>query len=377
MQSIDKIEKQALLNLSNNSTDYKAMADLAFARGFNGHCAKSMQLFDASIQCGGREALTYFSRLHLVHNKLLYFPGFNEKLNQFAYKNYKVFIPHVAHPNTLCVVCGSSAAIWEPSRVYTDFDPSIIGDDIFLSFVSRSIGVCQSCGLYQNYQRMNQEQINEYIQTVTSKDMTVSEEAFHSYPVPPQFLDEYENIYYRDRLRMWGALFDKFAIKPRKCLFLRPFFGAPIGFIESRCDADCDFIEISDICRRTVLDRFPSSRNISINIHGTFFPDFSHLGKYDVIFCYHSLIHAIDPILYLINLKKLLTENGVIIFSDEINVKPHNPFHMNYWDENKFISTISSHFRKIVRINGCNNSAPPFVTNFTNLGDSPDFAAFI
>ena len=71
----------------------------------------------------------------------------------------------------------------------------------------------------------------------------------------------------------------------------------------------------------------------------------------------------------------ILNKNGLIIFTDEINVKYHNPFHINFWDEEIFTNILKKRFEKMNILRNC--GFPTYSTHpFTKHKDNPDFFVF-
>ena len=64
--------------------------------------------------------------------------------------------------------------------------------------------------------------------------------------------------------------------------------------------------------------------------------NFKESNHYDLIITNHLLVHCLNIDETLNQLKYILNKNGLMIFTDEINVKYHNPFHINFWDEEIF-----------------------------------------
>lgn len=376
MDGIVDIERHALSNATENPGDFKSWSELSFIRSFTGNQKDSIKFLDRSMRISSQSSIGYMNSFINKFSGLTYFPGFNIDINRYAFNSYNQFIPHVAPATHTCISCGSSAASWIPSTVSPDFDVKAVGREIFWSFVERALGICQKCGLIQNYNRMSDAQIDIYVQNIASKDATVSEEIFHSYPVPEEFVSKFEKSLYELRLKRWGEYFSSHPADVQRAFFLRPNFGLPIGFAQETFGAECSFIDISDICSKTVLDRFPGAVREEGNIHGNFSGRFLERGPYDAIFCFHSFVHTIDPDKCAALLKSALRPGGFILFTHEINVKPHNPFHMNHWGEKGFVSFLKRHFKNIVRIGDCDQSPPPHIAKYTKHGDSPDFIAF-
>lgn len=276
---------------------------------------------------------------------------------------------------TPCMDCGSCHAILLLSNMRFDFDPSVIPDSLRPKFVDRTDGICFNCGLYQEFNRYSIEEMMAFAEF--NKDETVSESAFKSYPVPGNFITDYDDAYFRQRVHRWSTFFDSGVFSGlRRSLFLRPMFGALPEFVASQSSGELYGLEISQVCARTTLDRVPRVQILDGSIHGYLDGDFLAAGEYDAIFVFHTMIHCVDIHDSLGKLSNLLADEGFIIFIHEIQLKPQNPFHMLFPTEHQFTRLLKKHFRSVDRIDDCDPSPPSFITNFSARGDSPDLVAW-
>lgn len=275
-----------------------------------------------------------------------------------------------------CMNCGSSEAVFIGTRTSPDFDLKILPSELASIFGARKDGICACCGLYQDYIRLDRDQQRRFCESMISKDRTVSEEAFHTYPVPPQFIADFDARYYALRLKRWRDYMSVKGIAPKRCLFLRPMFGAAPEFVVREFGADVSGLEISSVAMRTTIDRVPGFKPLSGCIHGYLEGDFLNSGHYDAIFCFHSLVHSVDIHDMIGNLRKLLAPGGCIIFTHEINRKPTNPFHILYTTEWVLESLLTQHFSRVERIDDCEEIANPVVNPFTKKKDHPDIVAW-
>ena len=77
-------------------------------------------------------------------------------------------------------------------------------------------------------------------------------------------------------------------------------------------------------------------------------------------------------------LKKLINQNGKIIFMNEIAIKKWNPFHIFFWDEIMFIKILKKHFQKVETLRNCGPDEKDikefkFISDHTKYRDNPDF----
>jgi hypothetical protein len=274
--------------------------------------------------------------------------------------------------------CGGTDAILLGSAVWADFDVTIIPEHLRAPFVSIVDGVCVVCGLYQNYQRYTPDELNEYLQVMTSKDMAVSEEPYHSYPVPEGFVASTDERLFEQRVQRWASYFAEKAPQIERALFLRPMFGRTALFVHERFGTtQLEGLEISDVSRRTVSDRIPGFRFHEGNIHGYFSGPWLDSEAYDAVFVFHTMTHTFDVHDALAKLRRLVRPGGLAIFSSEVGRKPWNPFHTLYLSEPQFVWLLRDHFDRVDRIDDCELEPEEFTVPYTAKGDGPDFAAWV
>lgn len=302
-------------------------------------------------------------------------PGHNTVLNKIAnLLGHRV--SHVSTPTHGCMSCGSSEANYYASVSLPDFDVSVLPKNIRSVFADRCLGVCRACGYGQDYRRFSSQELKSYMETLSNKDMAVSEEAFHSFPVPEDYITKFNNSYFSLRLEQWSKFFKEQNIQIEKALFLRPFFGAAPAFIKESFDAECMGLEVSEIARRTVEAKLPDFKFLTGNIHGELEGKFLTEEKFDLIYSFHTLVHCLDIKRELKKIHSMLAENGFAIFSHETTVKPSNPFHLSFNNETTFVNVLKAHFSKVERIPRCEKESSPSISNFNVFGDVADLVAF-
>ena len=300
-----------------------------------------------------------------------------KKVINLLKKNTLNFFTGAQEMDTKCQNCGYTKAIRVYDDLRADFDLSTMEEELRSIFGKRKNGYCVRCGLYQDYLKLNIEQQRKFCVLMGSKDNSVSEEVYRKFPVPTEFIENFEKGMYEKRLVKWQEYLKKNNISPKKCLFLRPNFGAA-PLLVSKLFPNCqlDFLEISDICAKTCQERIPKIKKLEGQIHGYYEGEFLKERNYDLIFNFHTMVHSIDIHDMLSKLKKMLSVNGRIIFTHEIQVKTHNPFHMIYPSEWNLEAMIKQHFTQIDRINDCDINNVPHINNYTKHKDSPDLVAY-
>lgn len=255
-----------------------------------------------------------------------------------------------------------------------DFNTGVLPKRLRKTFENRSFGVCRSCGLAQDYLRFSRDDLTEYCRVLESKDLATSEEAFHSYPIPDDYIKRWNNSYVDKRFTKHTSFFEKNKISyPKRVLFIRPTFGGLADLYAKTFGSTISVIDLSKVATRHMKENFPDFRLLEGNIHGYFSGDFLKTGPYDAIVCTHTLIHSFDVNECLSLISEMLTPNGYAIFCSEVNVKPWNPFHTIYPNEGDLTTILKQHFSEVKRIDDCESTSEKSIVENTNKHDSPDF----
>lgn len=301
-------------------------------------------------------------------------------LAYFLKEKFNINFPHCFFDNeietALCSNCENASKSLFLSKCYPDFPISSIPKNILKNLYLRSVGKCLNCELIQDYNRPKFNDLLTYLNNKDSKDDFVSEEIWHQFPMPDKEKKRIFDLYFKKRLLKWE---DNLLIKskPKKILFLRPTLGFVIDFFVKRFDAEIYFLEISKISKLEILNKFKNIKALNGNIHWIYYGDFTEMrNSFDLIISHHHLLHNFSIKHSLDILKKILSPNGQIIFTDEISVKYWNPFHYNFWDEKKFVSILKKYFSEVNKISDCGYNGDWFTTNYTVEGDSPDFICY-
>lgn len=302
---------------------------------------------------------------------------FNISLANFFYKKFKKNLYHLAKvdPETQCSFCKSSGKSFYLSKTFPDFDARVLPENIFNKFYYKSIGKCSSCGLTQDYNRLTLDEIYEYENYLDSKDMSHSEEVWESYPVPEHVKDEYKKRNLDKRFLRWNEELKIERDNIKNVLFLRPSMGLICEYFTKNFSANFYYLDISNISIKTIQYKYPSFTKLNGDIHAYYRGDFLKKENFfDLIVSHHNLIHCFNIDHSMKHLNKMITENGKIIFTDEIVVKPWNPFHVNFWDEKIFIKILKKYFSNIELIRDC-GAKYEYITDYTLENDNPDFIA--
>jgi SAM-dependent methyltransferase len=297
--------------------------------------------------------------------------GLRYRLRSLVGERFKL-----AASDAACSLCGGKEFLQTRPVVMPDFAAGSLPEPIRGKMLFPTDGLCVQCGLYQRLDRLTEAELALYLQLIASKDSTASEEAYHTYPVPIEYITMFEEKHFNHRMQRWADYLDEADIRPKSALILRPTFGAAAGLMHRLGASRIDAMEISRVGRLVTEERFPFVRFPEGNIHGILQGEFLNAEPYDVVIVYHVLQHVFGVADSLRKIRRLVNENGVVIFMHEIDRKPHNPFHQNHFSEVQLTNAVATVFGRVSKISNCDVSPPSNVTNNTLDGDSPDIVAF-
>lgn len=296
-------------------------------------------------------------------------------LNRLSWRLRGRGVAHVARPNAGCMACGSKDATFYGIATSPDFSPTPFPRAIARAITERALGRCNACGFFQDFHRLTPEQVGDYLAICADKDLTVSDEAFMQYPVPQDYLDNFERVYAAKRVANWRAYFERTGRSPKRVLFLRPNFCFYLSLFREMFDSACSALEISEVSRRTIEDHMPEVRFLEGNIHAHFFGPFLESGPYDAVVCFHTMLHCIDLGDCLTKLRSLLSPDGLLLLTHEVSVKPTNPFHVSCPTEPALCGVLRQHFLEVERLDDGDAERSPHIAPYTLKGDTPDFVA--
>lgn len=275
-----------------------------------------------------------------------------------------------------CANCGASKAFLMPVRATPDFESFVLPPSAQETFLQKVNGICEKCGLYQDYLRPS----DDIIQLInrTGKDALSTEHRLKDESLLHSMAVEFNDLYFHKRVARWREYFAKCGIERRdRVLFLRYWFGAAPAFAAQQFDPrEMIGVDISAGCQNYTSKAVPNLRIADGQINGLLSGDFLKQPKYDAIFVFHLLGHAVRPREYLDTLAAALAPGGFIVFSHEIERKVTNPFHFNHFSEWQLVALLREKFRRVDRIDDCQDGAYPATTPFTREGDVPDFVCW-
>lgn len=310
-----------------------------------------------------------FKNKFSISDNLSFFLKYNFNINTYHNKKNK--------PVTKCANCFSEKKEFYITKTMPDFKINLLSKSLAEKFYIRAIGKCLDCNLIQEYYKFDENDLDRYFKEIISKDETIGEEAWKSFPVPDDYKQFLFLRHFKNRFTEWKKSNFFQTKKINNILLLRPTLGFLIGFCEEMFpNAKIDYLDISKISQKTISKDYPRVKNLEGNIHGSFKGDFLRKeSNYDLIITNHLLIHCLNIDETLKQLKYILSDNGLMILTDEINVKYHNPFHINFWDESVFFNILDKRFKRVNILRNC--GFPTYSTHpFTKNKDNPDFFVF-
>jgi hypothetical protein len=301
-----------------------------------------------------------------IYNNLVYFFSNFFKLNFYHFYTKGIYFK--------CIICEKIILNdYYFTKTIPDFDTKKISKELFNKFYFKTIGYCSNCNLFQDFNRPTPEDYKALKKIFESKDKLISKDIWHSFPMPTEEINKYYKTNYEKKFIKWKTNLS-FTKPPRKILFIRPTLGFDIKYFKHNFkDIKCYFIDTSILSIKTILNKYKDVKKIDLNIDGILYGEFDKYNNFfDLIICEHTLVHACNLKDALFKLSCLLTSGGKIIFSNEISVKFHNPFHMNFFNELTFLKILNQFFKDIQRIDDSGHKEIA-TNNFTLKNDNPCF----
>ncbi len=280
------------------------------------------------------------------------------------------------YKNHRCVFCGSDKKILTGEKTIPDFDPKTIQKKIRTKFLNKVNGICMNCGLHQCYNPLNFKE--QKIINLLGKDKMTSDINYSNEHLDSNFVKDFNNKHFNLRISQWKKYFSK--IKKKKLsnvLVIRYWFGKTFEFLKENFKVNKIYgLEMSEVCKNYCKKKDLKINYFDNDING--YLDTHNLmdKKFDAIFAFHILNHSININDTLKKLKRILKRNGIIVFSNEIEKKPHNPFHNIHMSEYQLNMFLKKYFSSVDRIDNCENEFYDHVNPYTFKRDIPDLVAW-
>lgn len=236
----------------------------------------------------------------------------------------------------------------------------------------RDNGRCRSCGLHQAFFRFS----DRGRAAIYGEGLDFNSKEFKSYPFPPEVTAMHDQAA-QHRIGQWRTFFAErgWATSDlRDVLQIRFWFGTTLRFFHEEYGSRVYGVEVLEKLSQHARDNLPFITVLDGDLGGRIIVD-TKGQKFDLVICYHSIMHSVDLHADLAQLRSMLKPGGRVIFSDEIAKKTHNPFHMIHFDEKTFRMVVSKYFPNLARIDDCGERGF-WVSPYTEKGDAPDYAAW-
>ena len=238
----------------------------------------------------------------------------------------------------------------------------------------RDNGVCLECGLEQSFYRFSVE--GGKVFSDLGLDVLSTDNEFGTYPPSDAWIKQvYRNDYER-RIPKWEAHLAAQSIGTvKRVLHIRCQYGDALLHFARKWGAEAWGVPVLHNCARYIRENFREIHLLDGELTTPIRIAPEKTGRFDLIICSHSLVHSIQVARDIQTLSSLLTEQGRVIFTDEISRKLHNPFHLTHPSEQIFARMLSKHFNRVERIDDCGEKEPCIVP-LTLKGDNPDVVAW-
>lgn len=272
-----------------------------------------------------------------------------------------------------CARCGCVYAFPVKTKVIPDFDLSKIPASLRDAFTDHDDAICQNCGLYQAYRRFDERQL-AMINGI-GKDALTTDEIYHDYPVPEDFIDAWYGTSIKRQRASWVPFIRGLGLEPRRILVLRYWLGRQFPMLRDAFDAELYGVDISPVCMRHVAEHYPFVRQLEGSINGALTGPFIDGPPFDLVIIQHILVHAVDVVKEMATLRHLVRDGGLVLLSAETKVSPTNPFHKYYPSEYQTVSLLSQQFDRVFKLDEDGPIAQDQLFSYT--GRAVEFAGLV
>ena len=240
---------------------------------------------------------------------------------------------------------------------------------------NRKNGYCINCGLQQSTNIPNLHLLKILYATFSQAD--VSEALSGDFP-SPLALDNFSKNVFKRRIDLFNQFNLQHQFSPRHVAMMRYQDGSILEYFGEQFNSTLWGWEPVQSLRNH-CDHQLAIKQLPIDFHGRFVYTGNaseNLPKFDLLICFHSLLHSAIPRDDLLFLKGLCRTGSLIIFMDEIMIKRRNPFHMTHPKEEHFSRFLASNFPRIMRVANAGNPEKHIVDHSFN-GDNPDYWCWV
>lgn len=240
---------------------------------------------------------------------------------------------------------------------------------------NRKNGYCIDCGLEQATNIPNLNSLKALYMRFSRADVS---EAL-SGDLPSHIaLDNFSKNVFNKRINLLNWLNQREEFNPRNIAMLRYQDGSLLEYFRKRFNSTLwgwePIYSLRNYCdQRLPIKQLPIEFSGRFSFTGNTAED---IPKFDLLICFHTLLHSARPRDDLLFLKGLCRTNGLIIFMDEIMIKRRNPFHMTHPTEEQFSRFLASNFSRIMRVADAGNPEKHIVDH-SFQGDNPDYWCWV
>jgi SAM-dependent methyltransferase len=249
---------------------------------------------------------------------------------------------------TACTLCGAEDAFLLNTAVHPDFDLTLLSPELRSAFTGHLDAICANCGLYQAYRRFSEAEADAV--NGIGKDALSTDEAYHSYPVPQEFIDAWYGDSVDRQRRRWGSALRELGLAPKRVLFLRAWFGRTLEMFAHEFGAEVYALDISQVCIQHVRDHHPIVHQLTGSMNAVLKGDFLEERPFDGVITQHVLVHANDAPHFLHQLRHLVRDGGFVLLNAETKIAPDNPFHKFYPTEFQLTSLLREEFEEVYKL---------------------------
>ena len=247
-----------------------------------------------------------------------------------------------------CNVCGCDDALTVRHELKPDFDVPI---QLTERMHQSESALCLRCGHLYRSDAYSRSEIDNVFEILGNKDDTTSSEYMlrGSLGTTDSKITIYSQKEYLKWKRRLSSLCFRDSTVGKKILCLRPSsIGCLHALEEVFVGAEVIWKDYSRSAE-TQIRAEQKFRELQEGFIRSYFRICSNV-KFDLVVINHCLQHSVSLDKDISQIKSILTENGSVLFVNEVNRKLHNPFHINHFSESGLRSFLARHFEKIVLV---------------------------
>ena len=234
----------------------------------------------------------------------------------------------------------------------------------------RDNGRCLECGLDQAFYKFSPEGRRLFYKL--GLEVLSTQNEYGTYPPSDEWVRSVSEINYAKRLPKWDEFLRSRGVrKLGQVLQLRFDYGRALRHFSKNYGAETWGMEMTHPCELYARENLPEVRVLEGRLEGLIEAAPPRGVRFDLIICFHTLTHSMNLKQDLLTLRSLLSDEGSVIFCDEVTKKFENPLHLIHFDERTFTKILSEVFGRVDRVDDCGDVSE-FIAPYTRRGDNPD-----